>query len=156
MRFKINVRADSALTGDVTPQLIRAAVRAALEHQAVPAPGELTVALTGEAELQRLNREHLGHDHPTDVLSFPSEEIEPETGVRYLGDIAISLPRAQAQAKAGGHPVSAEVQLLVVHGALHLLGHDHAKSKEKARMWAAQSEILKHLKAPSTGPANTH
>ena len=69
---------------------------------------------------------------------------------------AISLPRAQAQAKAGGHPVSAEVQLLVVHGALHLLGHDHAKSKEKARMWAAQSEILKHLKAPITGPANTH
>ncbi|MGH2523455.1 MAG: rRNA maturation RNase YbeY, partial [Anaerolineales bacterium] len=95
----------------------------------------------------------LGHDYPTDVLSFPSEETDPETGMRYFGDIAISFPHAHAQAAAGGHPVAAELQLLVVHGVLHLLGHDHAKRAEKARMWAAQAEILKKLKAPISGPS---
>ena len=154
MRYQINLRIDSALRGDVTPQLIRAAARAALDHESAPAPGALTIALTDDDALQRLNRDHLGHDHPTDVLSFPSGEIDPETGARYFGDMAISLPRAHAQAKAGGHPPSAEVQLLVVHGVLHLLGHDHAKSKEKARMWAAQAEILKRLKSSLAIPAN--
>lgn len=148
MRYKINLQIDFALRGDVTPRLLRAAARAALDHESAPAPGALTILLTDDAALQRLNRDFLGHDHPTDVLSFPSDEIDPQTGVRYFGDIAISWPRARAQAKAGGHPARAEAQLLVVHGVLHLLGHDHAKPKEKVRMWAAQAETLKRLKAP--------
>lgn len=154
MRFKIDVRIDSASGRAVRPQLVRAAARATLQHASAPAPGALTIVLTGDAALRRLNRDHLGHDHPTDVLSFPSGEMDPETGARYIGDVVISLPHARSQAKAGGHPLSAEVQLLVVHGVLHLLGHDHARPREKARMWAAQAEILKQLKAPITGPAN--
>ena len=75
---------------------------------------------------------YLGIDGPTDVLSFPASEMDPETGVHYIGDILISIPRAQAQADAAGHPLEAEVQLLVVHGVLHLLGHDHAQAEEKA------------------------
>jgi probable rRNA maturation factor len=63
----------------------------------------------------------------------------------YLGDIAISLPRATAQAEAAGHPVAAELQLLTVHGVLHLLGHDHAEPEEKAAMWAAQAAVLATL-----------
>ena len=154
MRFKINLRIDAALTGnaDAAPRLIRAAARAALDHEAAPPPGELTIVLTDDAALRRLNRDHLGHDDPTDVLSFPSDEIDPETSTRYFGDIAISLPRARAQAEAGSHPASAEVQLLVVHGVLHLLGHDHTGPKAKARMWAAQAEILQQLNALITGP----
>jgi probable rRNA maturation factor len=154
MRFKINLRIDPALNSAVDRKMIRAAARAALEHEAAPAPGALTLVLADDAALRRLNRAYLGHDHPTDVLSFPSHETDPETDARYFGDIAISLPRARAQAEAGRHPVSAELQLLVVHGVLHLLGHDHATSKDKARMWAAQAEILKALKAPITGPSN--
>lgn len=154
MRFKINLQIDPARTGRVDRKMLRAAARAALEHEAATAPGALTIVLADDGALQRLNRDYLGQSRPTDVLSFPSNETDPETGARYFGDIAISFPRACAQAEAGGHPVTAEIQLLVVHGVLHLLGHDHAKAKEKARMWAAQAEILKQLKAPITAPLN--
>jgi probable rRNA maturation factor len=156
MRFNINLRISPAYKTAVDRKTLRAAARAALEHEAAPTPGALTVVLTDDAALRRLNRDYLGHDYSTDVLSFPSNATDPETGERYFGDIAISLPRARAQADAGGHPVSAELQLLVVHGVLHLLGHDHAKAKEKARMWAAQAEVLKKLHAPITGPLKTH
>ena len=84
-------------------------------------------------------------DAPTYLLSFPSDQIDPETCSRYLGDILISVERAAAQAAAAGHATEAEVQLLVVHGVLHLMGHDHAEPEEKSRMWQAQSEILVKL-----------
>ena len=118
-------------------------MQAALTHQS--ADGDLTVVLTDDARLQTLNRDYLGIDAPTDVLSFPASETDPETGARYLGDILISIPRADAQAKAAGHPLEAEVQLLVAHGVLHLLGYDHAKAEEKTKMWKAQAEVLERL-----------
>ncbi len=127
----------------VEPVLIERAAQAALAHEA--AQGELSVVLTDDAQLQELNRDYLGIDAPTDVLSFPASETDPESGAAYLGDILISVPRAAQQAQAAGHALQAEVQLLVVHGVLHLLGHDHADAQEKARMWAAQSAILKSL-----------
>jgi probable rRNA maturation factor len=95
----------------------------------------------------------LGHDRPTDVLSFPSGEPDPANGRLYLGDIAISFPQARLAANRGGHSVKSELQLLIVHGVLHLLGHDHAHTAEKARMWAAQAAILSELRAGITGPA---
>jgi len=153
-RYTINVQIDEAFAGEVEPRLIRAAARAALEYEAAPSPWELTIALTNDQALHRLNRDYLGYDQPTDVLSFPARESEPESQSRYLGDIAISFERAMAQAETGGHPAAAEIQLLVVHGVLHLLGHDHAQPDEKKRMWAVQSAILRQLKAPITGPAN--
>ena len=125
--------------------LLERAAQAALEHESQTSESELTIVLTDDARLHQLNREYLGVDAPTDVLSFPASETDPETGARYIGDILISVPRAQAQADAAGHPLASEVQLLVVQGVLHLLGHDHAEAEEKARMWRAQSEILEHL-----------
>ena len=125
--------------------LIEQAARAALEHESQSPDAELSIVLTDDARLQQLNRDYLDIDAPTDVLSFPSTETDPETGVRYIGDILISIPRAGAQAEAAGHPLEAEVQLLVVHGVLHLLGYDHAEAKEKARMWKAQTEVLEQL-----------
>jgi probable rRNA maturation factor len=106
---------------------------------------DMTIVLTDDEQLQELNRDYLGIDAPTDVLSFPAAEADPETGVPYLGDILISIPRARQQAESAGHSVEAEVQLLVVHGTLHLLGHDHAEAKEKARMWKAQAEVMSKL-----------
>ncbi len=119
------------------------AANAALAHQS--GEGDITIVLTDDAQLQRLNRDYLGFDAPTDVLSFPASETDPETGARYLGDILLSIPRAESQASAAGHPLESEVQLLVVHGVLHLLGHDHANAEEKSKMWKAQAEILKSL-----------
>ena len=75
--------------------------------------------ITGDAELRRLNRDFRGKDYATDVLSFPAG-----TGA-FLGDIAISLGRARAQAREFGHTIEREVQILMLHGVLHLMGHDH-------------------------------
>lgn len=118
---------------------------AALAHQSASVDSELTIVLTDDVRLRELNRDYLGIDETTDVLSFPATEIDPETGARYIGDILISIPRAQAQAEAAGHPLEWEVQLLVVHGVLHLFAYDHAQAEEKARMWKAQTEILERL-----------
>lgn len=109
------------------------------------ASADMTIVLTDDAQLHELNREYLGVDAPTDVLSFPASESDPETGTPYLGDILISIPRAKQQAEAAGHSVEDEVQLLVVHGTLHLLGHDHAEAAEKAQMWKAQAEVMSSL-----------
>jgi probable rRNA maturation factor len=95
--------------------------------------------------LHHLNRDYLGVDAPTDVLSFPASETDPETGRRYLGDILLSVSRAETQASAAGHPLVDEARLLVVHGVLHLLGHDHAEVDEKAKMWKVQGEVLEML-----------
>jgi probable rRNA maturation factor len=123
--------------------LLEQAAHAALTHQS--ADGDLTIVLTDDEQLHDLNREFLGVDAPTDVLSFPASETDPDTGAAYLGDILLSIPRADAQAQAAGHALADEARLLVIHGVLHLLGHDHAETKEKAKMWKAQSEILVSL-----------
>ena len=123
--------------------LLEQAALAALTHQS--ADGDLTLVLTDDEQLQRLNRDFLGVDSPTDVLSFPASETDPETGAAYLGDILLSIPRAEAQARAAHHSLEDEARLLVVHGVLHLLGHDHAEAEEKAKMWKAQGEILKSI-----------
>ncbi len=127
----------------VAKDVIEKAGSAALAQRA--RSGELTVVLTSDAQLRELNLRYLGIDAPTDVLSFPSSEIDPETRASYLGDVLISVPRAEAQARAAGHPLEAEVQLLVVHGVLHLLGYDHQHAADKARMWSAQAKALERL-----------
>lgn len=131
------------------PDMLERAAKAALLQQSAP-DADLTLVLTGDTQIQVLDRDFLGKDAPTDVLSFPSFETDPETGRRYLGDIIISVPRAEAQSIAAGHSLEAELSLLVVHGVLHLLGHDHAGAEEKTRMWAAQSEVLTRLGIPPT------
>jgi probable rRNA maturation factor len=79
---------------------------------------EFHCLVTGDAELRKLNYAWLGHDYATDVLSFPGD-------APYLGDIAISLGRARAQARRFGHSLEDEVRILMLHGLLHLKGMDH-------------------------------
>ena len=127
----------------VRADLIDAAARQALAM--LGAAGDLTIVFSADAQLRELNHEFLGIDRSTDVLSFPAAETDPDTGAAYLGDVIISGPQASVQARAAGHSLETEVQLLVVHGVLHLLGYDHAEPEARARMWAAQSEILAQL-----------
>jgi probable rRNA maturation factor len=140
----IYVEPDPDLTPAIPPELVERAARATLDLAGAPA-ADLTVVLTGDRRVHALNRDFLGIDAPTDVLSFPADEPDPETGGNYLGDIIISVKRAASQARTHGHAVEAEVQLLTIHGVLHLLGHDHAGSEDKARMWAAQAETLERI-----------
>jgi probable rRNA maturation factor len=141
----IFVETNDSLPFSIPPKLLERAALTALSHQAAPSSTDLTIVLTDDAQLHKLNRQWMGVDAPTDVLSFPSDETDPDTGSRYLGDILISVPYAARQAAAGGHSVEAETQLLVVHGVLHLMGHDHAEADEKTLMWQAQKEILTQL-----------
>jgi len=124
-------------------ELLERAALQTLKHQAQE--GDVTLLVSDDVQLQEMNHKFLHADAPTDVLSFPASETDPETGRNYLGDILLSLPRAAQQAHAAGHALEAELQLLVVHGMLHLLGYDHAGVEEKVRMWAAQTEILEQL-----------
>lgn len=107
----------------------------------------LTIVVTGDAALRRLNREFASVDAPTDVLSFESGDPG-----EYLGDVMISAPRARAQARRGGHPLIDEMRLLVIHGVLHLLGYDHDTPGRKKHMWAAQAKALRTVKASIEGP----
>jgi probable rRNA maturation factor len=114
-------------------------------QQAGAGPADLTIVIGGDVQLHELNRQFLGVDAPTDVLSFPADDTDPDSGERYLGDVLISYPRAAAQAASAGHAVQDELQLLVVHGVLHLLGFDHAVPAEKTRMWEIQAQVLNSL-----------
>jgi probable rRNA maturation factor len=149
-QFDVEIQTETAVPiSDKLPGLLVAAAVATLVEQQVSPPAALTLLLTDDAILQQMNRDYLGIDAPTDVLSFPTGDALPGmegSGMdRYLGDIAISVPQAAGQATAAGHTLEDELQLLTVHGVLHLVGHDHAEAPEKATMWAAQAAILSRL-----------
>jgi probable rRNA maturation factor len=93
---------------------------------------ELSISLVGPAEMERLHRQYMGEPGPTDVLSFPLGEADGD--VLLLGDVVICPDVAAAQAADW----EAEIGLLLVHGILHLLGHDHEDQQERAAMWAKQ------------------
>jgi len=128
--------------------VLERAATAALAHHA--AQGDLTLVLTDDVQIRQLNRDYLGNDAPTDVLAFPASETDPQTGAPYLGDVLISIPRAEEQARAAHHSLQEEAQVLVVHGVLHLLGYDHANPPEKTRMWKVQTQILTRLGLPKS------
>lgn len=105
-------------------------------------PGSLTLRVTDEAELRRLNAQFAGSEGATDVLSFSDGDPDVEGTGAYFGDIVIALPVAEANAKAAGHDVQAELVLLAVHGTLHLLGYDHTDELARGAMWQRQDQIL--------------
>ena len=105
--------------------------------EAVRLRGDVSVLLTGDKEIRRLNREFRHKDHATDVLSFPPPHAL--NGHRHsAGDLAISIETAKRQAEEFGHPLATELQILVLHGVLHLGGYDHESDRgEMARKEAA-------------------
>jgi len=115
-------------------------------EQADTTPGsEMSVVIGNDALLKRLNLKYRGINSTTDVLSFSTSETDPDTHSLYLGDVIISLPRAHEQAASGGHPLADELQLLVVHGTLHLLGYDHLEKADTKKMQAIQDRTLNRL-----------
>jgi len=111
----------------------------------------LAILIIDDDEIRQMNHQFLGIDEPTDVLSFPDEADDFVQGLsedRLLGDIAISLPTAQRQAEANGHPIAAELAHLLTHGILHLCGYDHVNgAEEEARMRSREEHYLGDLGA---------
>ncbi|MBR4132503.1 MAG: rRNA maturation RNase YbeY [Oscillospiraceae bacterium] len=138
---------------------LRNCIRAALEAQGVPVPCEINVLVTDDEGIRAINRAYRQVDAATDVLSFPmfrfipgelpsdlTPYLDAQTGLLPLGDMAISLPRAKAQAKEYGHSLKREIGYLTVHSVLHLLGYDHMdEGPMKAQMRAKEEEIMQKM-----------
>ena len=92
--------------------------------------------------MAQLKGKYLGLEEPTDVLAFPMDPSPASEGPHLLGDIVLCPAVAERQAADAGHTTAQEIQLLLVHGILHLLGHDHARPAERATMQAEERRIL--------------
>ncbi len=121
--------------------------RFVLDRMRVHPLAELCVTAVDEGTIAELNLKWMEKDGPTDVLAFPMDELrpgmvneEPEEGV--LGDLVLCPAVAQEQARAAGHATTEELDLLTVHGILHLLGYDHAEPEEHQEMFALQAQLL--------------
>jgi probable rRNA maturation factor len=115
-----------------------------LAAQRVPGDMEVALLLVDERTIAGLNAKHLGHEGPTDVLAFPIDEPgeSPPAGPAILGDVVLCPVVAQRQASERGKSLHDELQLLTVHGLLHLLGMDHAEPDEEREMFALTDELL--------------
>ena len=156
MEHEVYIDAEVETPAAVEEQ-IRRAVLAALEGEEVDVPCVVEVCVTDDGGIRQTNLDTRGVDRPTDVLSFPMFELEPgekpraewadpDTDKVLLGDMMISLERAEAQAKEFGHSPEREVCYLAVHSVLHLLGYDHLdEGPMKARMREREEAILEKL-----------
>jgi probable rRNA maturation factor len=105
----------------------------------------ISLAFIDEEEISIIYNEYFGYAQSTDVLSFNSNTIDPESGYLILGEILICFPFVENQAKKLNNSIDSEISLLIIHGLLHLLGYDHFEGSMKNEMWALQAEVLKRL-----------
>lgn len=126
---------------------IRALVVFGMETMKVHPAADVAVVFVDEAAMEQLHVQWMGESGPTDVLSFPIDELRPGrdgevSAEGILGDIVVCPSVAQKQADTAGHSLQHEIQMLTVHGLLHLLGFDHAEPEEEAEMFGLQGTIL--------------
>ncbi|GGA76450.1 endoribonuclease YbeY [Edaphobacter acidisoli] len=114
-------------------------------RRAIGLTGQVSILLSTDAELKRLNRTFRGKNKPTDVLSFPAPA---EIAAEHAGDLAISLETASRQAASYGHPLTDELRILILHGLLHLSGMDH--ETDHGEMAAREAELRSKLRLPVT------
>ena len=130
-------------------QLIERCTAAALEEEEISEDAEVSVTLVDNERIRELNNEFREIDRETDVLSFPmgdeSFEVDPDNDAILLGDIVISLEKAQSQAEEYGHSFRREVAFLLTHSLFHLLGYDHMTPEDEKEMFAKQEAVLERL-----------
>ena len=154
--IKLNITYDIfTVQQPLVTAIIKKCVEATMEAERINVPCEINVLVTNDNGIQAINKASRDLDKPTDVLSFPmfqleagnppadwEEYMDPETGLCPLGDMAISLERAIAQAKEFGHSTRREVGYLTIHSMLHLLGYDHLdEGAQKAQMRSREEAI---------------
>ncbi len=133
--------------------LVMDAAVSALDAEHTAGPDQITVMITGDEEIQRMNRDFKGEHQVTDVLSFNEHAgesgesdyewaFESDEDSGRLGDIAISLPQVERQAPENGKTTESELAMLTIHGVLHLLGYDHAEPKAERVMFGKTDVIL--------------
>ena len=156
MTCKINITFDCfTLKQPIIASVITKCIEAALTAENISAPCEINVLVTNDRGIRAINSASRNIDSATDVLSFPmfdltagdppadwTDYLDPETGLCPLGDMAISLERASAQAKEFGHSLRREVGYLTIHSVLHLLGYDHLDEGPQKKMMRSREEAI--------------
>ncbi len=147
----VNRQRKIAVTDELKQMLIKC-IKAALRGENISHPVSVDVTFVSDRTIRSINKEHRGKDAATDVLSFPMLEFlngsvegelsdyEDEDGTVFLGDIIISLERAQAQSEEYGHSFMRETGFLCVHSMLHLLGYDHEEDEESRKTMRIKEE----------------
>jgi probable rRNA maturation factor len=162
----IDIVNESGETVDETA--LAAIARFSLDRMRIHPLAELSVLIVDEAAMTELHERWMGEPGPTDVLSFPMDELRPPSPVAgtsgrgsdepgpdlaLLGDVVLCPQVAAEQAKQAGHSAQQELELLTVHGILHLLGYDHAEPEEEAAMFGLQGQLLTAWRAGSSSSA---
>jgi len=150
MLEEIEIFVEEEFRGLVDGGWVKKIVRQILKEEEVAPPYEVSLVFTDSETVRRLNRDYRGVDEPTDVLAFymlPQKEVDdafalPPDGVTRLGEVIISYPQAEEQAREQGHSPEKELALLIIHGILHLLGYDHEEPEEESKMRERERELL--------------
>ena len=137
---------------DVPLEGLHDLVRFAFDQLRVNPEADVAIVAVDEAAMEQLHIQWMDEPGPTDVLSFPMDELRPpkpgeEPAMGVLGDIVLCPTVAAKQAETAGHSVEAELQLLTVHGLLHLLGYDHAEPDEEKEMFGLQDSLLAQFRS---------
>ena len=141
----INLLLRDSYQDQINQKLLIQAAETVMQHCKVVDSPDLTIRITDDSEMKDLNNRYRGINKTTDVLSFKADFTDPDLETRYLGDLVISYPQAKKQASMRGHHADQELQLLVIHGVLHLLDFVHQTKQEKKKMWSLQKQILEKL-----------
>jgi probable rRNA maturation factor len=149
--YLISVQVEEQYEARVDADALHRLARGVLKAEGRRGPLEVGIVVTTDDEVHALNRQYLGHDYKTDVISFGMEDemgdevefLTPEERPEYLGDVVISYDRAAEQGPEYGHTAEREVALLMVHGLLHLLSYDDTDDASRARMHARQEELVR-------------
>lgn len=136
----VEIRVHAKCSSRVNRARLMRAARRTLRAECADAA--LTVYITTDAEIRALNRKFHATNAATDVLSFPAEKLGHSIERPYVGDVVVSYDRARVQARTARWRIADELDLLAVHGILHLLGYDDLTPRQRAKMWKRQEKIL--------------
>nr|WP_144920429.1 rRNA maturation RNase YbeY [Paenibacillus bovis] len=149
MTLQLDMIDETEHLSEETLHLVENILQYAAEIEKIEEDAELSVTFVTNNAIQEINKSYRGKDYATDVISFALEELGEDEiiikGVempRFLGDIIISIEKAQEQAAEYGHSFDREIGFLAVHGFLHLLGYDHMNEEDEKKMFTKQNEIL--------------
>jgi probable rRNA maturation factor len=146
-RYEVSILIEPSFRGLLNRSALRRLAVRVLRTEGVDPPAEVSIVVTDDDTVRDLNRRYRGIDEPTDVLSFGHEPtgdsfVTPPDGVRRLGEVILSWPTAERQAREACRTVQEEAAHLVLHGLLHLLGYDHEGLEDEHRMRAREEGLL--------------